>query len=140
MKLSNRKQLLEEADMPLKSLLNEDISGAIKAIQSVQFEDKMANMWSDVRKKFRIQQTKSLNDSYKAELEKYIGKQITPQVINQLRGRHASKADAHRGKTIDSLSFLVRDGVTLGIDFEIVLVVKTQDGKKFGIHITQIEG
>lgn len=122
-----------------KKLLNEDIIGPIKDIQSVQFQDKMSNMWSDVRKKFRVQQTKSLNDSYKAELEKYIGKKITPEIINQLRGRHASKADAYRGKTIDSISFLVRDGASLGVDFEIVLVVKIQDGRKFTIQMALIE-
>ena len=139
MKLSTKQQLLKESNSELKRLrklaglseskkpLNENISQVLNDVSKSQSENIYDDL-SAMKEKFFAEQTKKLNNLYKTELQQYVGKEVTSDIIYQLRSRirGGSASSTNIGKKIISMSFVVQQGWD---EFEIRFVVKLEGGK-----------
>lgn len=144
MKLSNRKQLLSEADAELKrmqklaGLLNESkkpLNEDLNKIVSYLSRDGRERMYDSMlmaaievmpdaaKEKFFARQGESLNSSYKRDLAKYLGKAITPEMTSVLR-----VPKQFHGQTIKSMTFGVEEGFDV---FDITITITFEGGKTF---------
>lgn len=119
------KQLLSESKKPL----NEDITKVLSDVSEVESEKIYDNLTA-LEEKFFAEQTKRLNNTYKRELQQYVGKVFTDEIISQL-GRPNPYDNLPRpkslvGKKIVSMSFTVQ--MSYG-DLEINLKVELEGGK-----------
>lgn len=121
------KQLLSESKKPL----NENITKVLSDISEVESEKIYDNL-SELQEKFFAEQAKRLNDTYKRELQQYVGKELTSDIIDQLRIRNRSASSKNIGKKIISMSFDVQ--LAYG-DLEINFMIKLEGGKSIEFRV-----
>ena len=123
------KQLLSESKKPL----NENITKVLSDVNKVESEKIYDNLTA-MKEKFFAEETKRLNDTYKRELQQYVGKEVTSDIIYQLRSRirGGSASSTNIGKKIISMSFVVQQGWD---EFEIRFEVKLEGGKSIEFSV-----
>ena len=122
------KQLLSESKKPL----NEDITKVLSDVSKSKSED-IYDALSAMKEKFFAEQTKKLNDTYKRELQQYVGKELTSDIIDQLRIRGSvSSSPKNIGKKIISMSFVVQEAYG---EVEITFEVKLEGGKSIEFSV-----
>lgn len=114
-----------------KSSMNENITKLLQGVRAKGVNG-VEDAWYTMQKRFFVEQTKSLNNSYKSELEQYTGKKITPDMV----GKSIKFRDTYVGKTITTMAFSVREATTLtDVPFEIVLVIKFEPNGRFELPV-----
>ena len=122
------KQLLSESKKPL----NENITKVLSDVNKVESEKIYDNLTA-MKEKFFAEETKRLNDTYKRELQQYVGKEVTSDIIYQLRAsRGVSISSTNIGKKIISMSFVVQQSWD---EFEIRFEVKLEGGKSIEFSV-----
>lgn len=122
------KQLLSESKKPL----NENITKVLSDVSKSKSED-IYDALSAMKEKFFAEQTKKLNDTYKRELQQYVGKELTSDIIDQLRIRGSvSSSPKNIGKKIISMSFVVQEAYG---EVEIMFEVKLEGGKSIEFSV-----
>ena len=123
------KQLLSESKKPL----NENITKVLSDVNKVESEKIYDNLTA-MKEKFFAEETKRLNDTYKRELQQYVGKEVTSDIIYQLRSRirGGSASSTNIGKKIISMSFVVQEAYG---EVEIMFEVKLEGGKSIEFSV-----
>ena len=139
MKLSSRKQLLNEADKDLKRMrksvgLNEDVSKVLDGVSTADGDRIHADL-STIKEKFFTEQTKKLNARYKSQLQEYVGQELTSELASQLLsfrfiwdiedrsmgGQAGSGLKNYIGKKINSISFVVDEGYKGSLEIKLIM-------------------